>query len=44
MGGPIAAASLMHLAKGGRTGFPHVMWIVRWLGQPTTAFMRATRM
>jgi hypothetical protein len=43
MGGPIAASSLMHLSKGGRTGFPHVMWMVRWLGQPSTAFMRATR-
>jgi len=43
MGGPISASSLMHLSKGGRTGFPHVMWMVRWLDQPTTAFMRATR-
>jgi hypothetical protein len=43
MGGPIAPSSLMHLSKGGRTGFPHVMWMVRWLGRATTAFMRATR-
>src|SRR5215813_7277276 len=41
MGSPISPSSLMHLSKGGRTGFPHVMWMVRWLGQPTTAFMRA---
>jgi len=43
IGGPISASSLMHLSKGGRTGFPHVMWMVKWLGQPTTTFMRATR-
>jgi hypothetical protein len=24
----------------GRTGFPHVMRILRWLGQPAVAFTR----
>jgi len=31
---------LTNLANGGRTGFPHVMRIVRWLGQPAVIFTR----
>ena len=31
---------LNHLAKGGRVGFPGVMRLVRWLGQPAAAFTR----
>jgi hypothetical protein len=29
-----------NLAKGGRIGFPGVMRIVRWLGQPAATFTR----
>ena len=32
---------LTDLAKGGRTGFPGVMRIVGWLGQPAATFTRA---
>ena len=35
-------SSLMHLSKGGRTGFPHVMRITRWLHAPVAQFVRAT--
>jgi hypothetical protein len=31
---------LTNLAKGGRTGFPPVMRIVRWLGQPAATYTR----
>jgi hypothetical protein len=31
---------LTNLAKGGRTGFPRVMRVVRWLGQPAATFTR----
>lgn len=40
--GGMGASSLMHLENGGRTGFPHVMRIVQWLGQPATQFTRAS--
>ncbi len=39
--GGFTAAMLTNLAKGGRIGFPGVMRIVRWLGQPATIFTRA---
>src|SRR5689334_12145791 len=38
--GGLRAPSLTRYAKGGRTGFPEVMRIVRWLGQPAAAFVR----
>jgi len=31
---------LTNLSKGGRIGFPRVMRLVRWLGQPAAAFTR----
>jgi hypothetical protein len=31
---------LTNLAKGGRIGFPRVMRLVRWLGQPAAVFTR----
>jgi hypothetical protein len=40
--GGFTPGMLTHLAKGGRTGFPGVMRIVRWLGQPAAAFTRAS--
>ena len=40
--GGIAPACLTRLSKGGRTGFPHVMRIVRWLGRPAASFTRAS--
>src|SRR5262245_25247877 len=39
----VARSSLTHLAKGGRTGFPHVTRITRWLGAPVAQFVRVTR-
>jgi hypothetical protein len=36
----LSVSSLTHLAKGGRTGFPHVMRIVRWLARPAAHFTR----
>jgi hypothetical protein len=39
----LGAATLTHLSKGGRTGFPHVMRITRWLGRPVAQFTRASR-
>jgi hypothetical protein len=36
----LSAPSLTYLARGGRTGFPHVMRIVRWLGLPAAYFTR----
>ena len=36
------ASGLTRLSRGGRTGFPRVMRIVRWLGQPATTFTRAS--
>ena len=38
-----SAGSLMHLKKGGRTGFPHVARMARWLDQPVASFVRLTR-
>ena len=40
--GGVAPAGLTGLAKGGRTGFPHVMRIVAWLDRPAAAFTRAS--
>lgn len=39
MGVPNPAA-LTHLSKGGRTGFPQVMRILRWLRRPAVSFTR----
>jgi len=39
--GGIGASNLAQLSKGGRTGFPHVMRITRWLGRPAADFVRA---
>jgi hypothetical protein len=33
-------STLTHLARGGRSGFPHVMRMARWLGQPLSTFTR----
>jgi hypothetical protein len=38
--GGFTPGMLTNLANGGRTGFPPVMRIVRWLGQPAAAFTR----
>jgi hypothetical protein len=35
--------SLTYLKRGGRTGFPHVMRVVGWLGVPLAAFTRAAK-
>jgi len=40
--GGFSAASLTRLSKGGRTGFPHVMRITRWLGRPAVSFVRVS--
>jgi hypothetical protein len=40
--GGFTPGMLTNLAKGGRTGFPGVMRIVRWLGQPAAGFTRAS--
>ena len=42
MGRGISAGSLMNLSKGGRSGFPHVLRITRWLDLPLAAFTRIT--
>jgi hypothetical protein len=34
-------ASLLRLAKGGRTGFPEITRIAGWLGCPVAAFTHA---
>jgi len=39
--GGLNAASLTHLAKGGRTSFPGVMRITAWLGRSAANFTRA---
>jgi len=36
-----SAASLARLAKGGRTGFPHVVRVAAWLGRPVASLTRA---
>jgi uncharacterized protein YfiM (DUF2279 family) len=33
-------STLTHLARGGRTGFPHVVRMTRWLEQPLASFTR----
>jgi hypothetical protein len=38
--GRYTPGQLTTLARGGRTGFPHVMRIVRWLDRPAAAFTR----
>lgn len=38
----VGASGLTHLAKGGRTAFPHVMRMVRWLNRSATEFTRAS--
>lgn len=38
--GGFTPGMLTNLAKGGRAGFPGVMRIVKWLGQPATTFTR----
>jgi hypothetical protein len=38
----VAESSLTHLAKGGRTGFPHVARLAGWLGRPVADFTRIT--
>jgi hypothetical protein len=38
--GGISSGMLTHLAKGGRVGFPGVMRMTAWLGQPATTFTR----
>ena len=36
----ISVASIKHLAEGGRTSFPPVMRITRWLAEPAARFTR----
>jgi len=36
----VSASSLTHLSRGGRTGFPHVVRVTRWLGRPVADFTR----
>ena len=38
--GGLNAAGLTRLAEGGRTGFPDVMRMTRWLGRPAASFTR----
>jgi hypothetical protein len=38
----ISAGSLTHLRKGGRTAFPGVVRMARWLGRPTGQFTRGS--
>jgi hypothetical protein len=42
LGRGFSASTLTHMSKGGRTGFPHVMRLVGWLGQPAANFTRAS--
>jgi hypothetical protein len=42
IGGRISASSLTHLSKGGRTGFPDVLLMTRWLDAPVADFVRVT--
>jgi hypothetical protein len=37
----VTTSTLTHLAQGGRTGFPHVVRLSRWLGRPVADFTRA---
>jgi DNA-binding phage protein len=36
----MSSSMLTHLSKGGRTSFPTVMRMTRWLGRPTAEFTR----
>jgi transcriptional regulator with XRE-family HTH domain len=38
----VGASSLTHLAKGGRTGFPHVMRMAAWLDRTAESFTHVT--
>ena len=38
--GGFTPSMLTNLSKGGRTGLPHVMRLVRWLGRPAVTFTR----
>jgi hypothetical protein len=38
----LGVSTLTYLSNGGRTGFPQVMRIVRWLGRPAAHFTRAS--
>jgi hypothetical protein len=38
----LGVSSLTHLSRGGRTAFPQVMRIVRWLATPATHFTRTS--
>ncbi len=40
--GGTSATSLLHLKAGGRTGFPGVVRLTRWLGLPVSRFVRVT--
>ena len=42
IGGRVSESTLAQLAKGGRTGFPHVMRLTGWLGAPVAHFVRTT--
>ena len=42
LGGGLTPATLTRLSKGGRTGFPAVMRLVRWLDRPAAAFTHVT--
>lgn len=43
IGGRTTQSTLAHLSKGGRTGFPNVMRLTRWLDAPLAHFVRVTR-
>jgi len=38
----VNSGTLTRMSNGGRTAFPHVMRIVRWLGEPAANFTRAS--
>jgi len=38
----VSVSNLTHLASGGRTAFPHVMRMTRWLARPAAAFTHAS--
>ena len=38
----LGVSSLTHLSSGGRTAFPQVMRILRWLARPAAQFTRAS--
>ena len=40
--GGLRAASLTRYSKGGRTAFPEIMRICRWLGKPAATFVRVS--